>query len=423
VIPANIIAKKRDGGKLSTDEIQFMVQGYAKGEIPDYQMSALAMAIFLKKMSRSEVFDLTEAMVDSGQRLNRGACPRIDKHSTGGLGDKTSLIIAPLLALEGFHVPMISGRGLGITGGTLDKLEAIPGFRTNLTNQEIENQLEKVGCVITGATETIAPADRKLYALRDVTATVPSLALIVSSIMSKKIAENLDSLVLDVKLGSGSFQPDMARAELLLRELVYVGVQFGIKTTGLISDMDQPLGQMIGNGVEVIESIDVLKGGGPKSVRDLSLELTTRSIHQIDATESRESIRNRLCDHLSSGSAFAKFEQMVAAQGGTIPEAFRIETKRVVVADREGVLTQIDGSIIGYAIIEMNGGRRVAGQSINHGVGIKWLAPLGSVLCVGDAIAELYCDSESAAETASKMIVSACQFNTRSTKEFLPLWL
>ncbi|MFN7842300.1 MAG: thymidine phosphorylase, partial [Pirellula sp.] len=240
MIPANIIAKKRDGGKLSTDEIQFMVQGYAKGEVPDYQMSAFAMAIFLKKMSRSEVFDLTQAMVDSGQRLNRGSAPRIDKHSTGGLGDKTSLIIAPLLALEGFHVPMISGRGLGITGGTLDKLEAIPGFRTDLNNQEIESQLEKVGCVITGATDTIAPADRKLYALRDVTATVPSLALIVSSIMSKKIAENLDSLVLDVKLGSGSFQPDMDKAELLLRELVYVGVQFGIKTTGLISDMDQP---------------------------------------------------------------------------------------------------------------------------------------------------------------------------------------
>ena len=423
MIPANIIAKKRDGGKLSTDEIQFMVQGYAKGEIPDYQMSALAMAIFLKKMSRNEVFDLTQAMVDSGQRLNRGSPPRIDKHSTGGLGDKTSLIIAPLLALEGFHVPMISGRGLGITGGTLDKLEAIPGFRTNLNNQEIESQLEKVGCVITGATDTIAPADRKLYALRDVTATVPSLALIVSSIMSKKIAENLDSLVLDVKLGSGSFQPDLAKAELLLRELVYVGVQFGIKTTGLISDMDQPLGQMIGNAVEVIESIDVLKGGGPKSVRDLSLELTARSIQQLNATESRDAIRNRLELHLSDGSAFAKFEQMVAAQGGMIPELFRIETKRVIEADREGVLTEIDGSKIGYAIIEMDGGRRVAGQSINHGVGIKWLAPLGSVLCVGDPIAELYCDSESTAETASKMIVSACQFNTRSTKEFLPLWL
>jgi pyrimidine-nucleoside phosphorylase len=422
VIPANIIAKKRDGGKLSTDEIQFMVQGYARGEIPDYQMSALSMAIFLKKMSRSEVFDLTEAMVDSGQRLNRGTRPRIDKHSTGGLGDKTSLIIAPLLALEGYHVPMISGRGLGITGGTLDKLEAIPGFRTNLNNDEIETQLEKVGCVITGATETIAPADRKLYALRDVTATVPSLALIVSSIMSKKIAESLDSLVLDVKLGSGSFQPDQAKAELLLRELVYVGTQFGIKTTGLISDMDQPLGQMIGNAVEVVESIEVLKGKGPKSVRDLSLELAARSIHQLDATKSRESIRNRMGEYLSNGSAFEKFEQMIAAQGGSIPDAFRIETKRVIESDREGVLTDIDGSKIGYAIIEMNGGRRVAGQSINHGVGLKWLAPLGSVLCVGEPIAELYCDAESDAQKATEMIVSACQFNTRSTKEFLPLW-
>lgn len=399
-----------------------MVQGFAKGDVPDYQMSAFAMAIFLRKMSRSEVFDLTEAMVDSGQRLNRGTAPRIDKHSTGGLGDKTSLVIAPLLALEGYHVPMISGRGLGITGGTLDKLEAIPGFRTNLTNQEIEDQLETTGCVITGATDTIAPADRKLYALRDVTATVPSLALIVSSIMSKKIAENLDSLVLDVKVGSGSFQSEMSQAELLLRELVYVGVQFGIKTTGLISDMDQPLGQMIGNAVEVIESIDVLKGGGPRSVRDLSMELAARAIAQLRATESRESIKTRLMERLANGSAFEKFEQMVVAQGGRIPEAFRIETKRVVVSDREGLLTEIDGSQIGYAVIEMNGGRRVAGQKINHGVGIKWLAPLGTVLCVGDPIAELYCDSDLEADCAARMILSACQFDTKSTKEFPPLW-
>jgi pyrimidine-nucleoside phosphorylase len=422
LIPANIIAKKRDGGKLSTDEIRFMVQGYARGEIPDYQMSAFAMTIFLRKMARDEVFDLTEAMVESGERLNRGTAPRVDKHSTGGLGDKTSLIIAPLLALEGYHVPMISGRGLGITGGTLDKLEAIPGFRTNLTNQEIEAQLQTTGCVITGSTETIAPADRKLYALRDVTATVPSLALIVSSIMSKKIAENLDSLVLDVKVGSGSFQSDMAQAELLLRELVFVGVQFGIKTTGIISNMDQPLGQMIGNAVEVIESIDVLKGGGPRSVRELSIELTARAIAQIQTTESRESIKNRLVEHLANGTAFEKFEQMVAAQGGKIPEVFRVEKKRVVSSDREGVLTEIDGSQIGYSVIEMNGGRRIAGQSINHGVGIKWLAPLGTVLCVGDPIAELYCDSEIEAERAAGMIVSACQFDTKSTKEFPPLW-
>lgn len=399
-----------------------MVQGFARGDIPDYQMSAFAMAVFLRKMSRSEVFDLTEAMVESGQRLKRGTAPRIDKHSTGGLGDKTSLIIAPLLALEGYHVPMISGRGLGITGGTLDKLEAIPGFRTNLTNEEIENQLETTGCVITGATDNIAPADRKLYALRDVTATVPSLALIVSSIMSKKIAENLDSLVLDVKVGSGSFQSNMAQAELLLRELVYVGVQFGIKTTGLISDMDQPLGQMIGNAVEVIESIDVLKGGGPRSVRDLSIELSARAIAQLQTTESRESIKNRLMERLANGSALEKFEQMVVAQGGKIPEAFRIEKRRLVVSQCEGVLTEIDGSQIGYAVIEMNGGRRVAGQAINHGVGIKWLAPLGTVLCVGDPIAELYCDSESETQIAARMILSACQFDTKSTKEFPPLW-
>lgn len=422
MIPASIISKKRDGGRLSSDEIHFMVAGYAKGEIPDYQMAALAMAIFLKKMTRREVFDLTEAMVQSGERLPRGERPRIDKHSSGGLGDKTSLIIAPLLALDGYDVPMISGRGLGITGGTLDKLEAIPGFRTNLSNEEIGRQLKAIGCVITGATETIAPADKKLYALRDVTATVPSLALIVSSIMSKKIAENLDSLILDVKVGSGSFQPDVKRAELLLQELVYVGNQFGIKTSGLISDMDQPLGQMIGNAIEVLESIDVLKGSGPRTVRALSVELAARSIHQYDPAESLESVRVRLNGYLDSGAAYERFEQMVAAQGGRISDPLRIETKHLVTSEREGVLTAIDGSQVGYAVIEMNGGRKVAGEPINHGVGIKWLAPLGTVLCKGDPIAEIYCDSVDKLAIVTKMISQACSYNSRSTSDFLPAW-
>lgn len=422
MIPASIISKKRDGGRLSSDEIHFMVAGYAKGEIPDYQMAALAMAIFLKKMTRREVFDLTEAMVQSGERLPRGERPRIDKHSSGGLGDKTSLIIAPLLALDGYDVPMISGRGLGITGGTLDKLEAIPGFRTNLSNEEIGRQLKAIGCVITGATETIAPADKKLYALRDVTATVPSLALIVSSIMSKKIAENLDSLILDVKVGSGSFQPDVKRAELLLQELVYVGNQFGIKTSGLISDMDQPLGQMIGNAVEVLESIDVLKGSGPRTVRALSVELAARSIHQYDPAESLESVRVRLNGYLDSGAAYERFEQMVAAQGGRISESLRIEAKHLVTSEREGVLTAIDGSQVGYAVIEMNGGRKVAGEPINHGVGIKWLAPLGTVLCKGDPIAEIYCDAVDKLAIVTKMISHACSYNSRSTSDFLPAW-
>ncbi len=265
MIPAKIIAKKRDGQELSTYEIRSVISAYAKGDFPEYQMAALAMAIYLRGMTDREIADLTLAMVESGETLQPvGSALRVDKHSTGGLGDKTSLIIAPMLACMGFHVPMVSGRGLGITGGTLDKLEAIPGFRTDLEEAEIAKQLEQIGCVITGATERLVPADRKLYSLRDVTATVPSIPLITASIMSKKIAESLQGLVLDVKFGSGSFQRDASQARVLKAKLQSIGQVAGVKTSALISDMTQPLGMMIGNACEVLESMEVLKGGGPR---------------------------------------------------------------------------------------------------------------------------------------------------------------
>jgi pyrimidine-nucleoside phosphorylase len=422
LIPANIIANKRDGFELTTEEISFMVEGFSQGEVADYQMSAFAMAVLLRKMSRREVLDLTNCMVNSGTRLPRGSKPRVDKHSSGGIGDKTSLIIAPLLACAGYHVPMISGRGLGITGGTLDKLEAIPGFRTNLSDDEISAQLEQVGCVITGATDSIAPADRKLYALRDVTGTVPSMALIIASIMSKKIAENLDALVLDVKVGSGSFQSDLTQGQLLLTELLRVGNSSGIATSGLISDMTQPLGCMIGNAVEVIESIEVLRGAGPQSVRDLSIELATRALHAMNRNSSRESLRTMLESFLSDGSAYEKFEQMVRGQGGTLPQEFPLETKRLLNSPRTGVLTEIDGAKIGYAVIAMGGGRKKAGDTINHRVGIKWLTPLGTVLGKGDPLAEVYCDSEADFMEAFHLILGALRFQSKSTGSFVPLW-
>jgi pyrimidine-nucleoside phosphorylase len=400
-----------------------MVFGYARGEIPDYQMSALAMAIYLRGMVEREVLALTMAMVRSGDYLQRvGDAIRVDKHSTGGLGDKTSLIIGPLLACLGYHVPMISGRGLGITGGTLDKLEAIPGYRTNLTQSEIDSQLERIGCVITGATETIAPADRKLYALRDVTATVPSIPLITASIMSKKIAESLDALVLDVKYGSGSFQQNL-RSAISLRDLLQrVGKMAGIKTTALLTDMAQPLGKMVGNACEVIESIEVLQGKGPYPVRLLSIELAARVVKSINPSNSLEQIRAKLTELLDSGTPMEKFEAMVASQGGRIPAEFSLEECRPVIAPRSGVLTGLDCQRIGYSIIAMGGGRKTKEDQINPNVGIRWECPLGTVVTAGSTIATVYCNDESLFEEANQFILQSLQFDTKSTDSFPPLW-
>ena len=275
MLPASIIAAKRDQRELTDDEIAFFIRGFAIGEIPDYQMSALAMAIFLNGMTPREVATLTAEMLGSGTRLTwpDDGVPRVDKHSTGGIGDKTSLILAPLLAECGVQVPMLSGRGLGATGGTLDKLEAIPGFRTNLSLDEITMLTQSVGCVITGASAELAPADQKLYALRDVTATVPSIPLITGSIMSKKLAEALNALVLDVKFGSGAFMKTREQATQLAQSLVVTGQRMGVTTTALLTDMNQPLGRMCGNAVEVLECLDVLNGGGPDEVRTLTIEL------------------------------------------------------------------------------------------------------------------------------------------------------
>ena len=340
MIPAVVISKKRDREQLSNDEIEFMIQGYARGSIPDYQMSALAMAIFLNGMSEQEISNLTDAMIASGSRLAKvDDTPRVDKHSTGGLGDKTSLILAPLLACCELHVPMISGRGLGITGGTLDKLEAISGFKTNLSESDIESQLRSVGCVITGATDTLVPADKKLYGLRDVTATVPSIPLITASIMSKKIAETLDALVLDVKFGSGAFLATEALAEQLAASLMRVGKNAGVKTTALITDMTQPLGEMIGNACEVDESIEVLQGGGPSDVRELTIELAARLLISTQCETNLDDARLRLSRLLDNGAAMERFERMVQAQGGSLSSSRPLGKSRRFLASHSGLVS------------------------------------------------------------------------------------
>ena len=422
MIPAVVIANKRDRRPLSTDEINFMIDGYARGSIPDYQMSALAMAIYLNGMDDREISDLTDAMIASGSKLQQaGNSPRVDKHSTGGLGDKTSLILAPLLACCELHVPMISGRGLGITGGTLDKLEAIHGFRTNLSEIEIHRQLEQVGCVITGATDTLVPADKKLYGLRDVTATVPSIPLITASIMSKKIAESLDALVLDVKFGSGAFLGTEKLAEELAASLIRVGKLAGVNTTALITDMTQPLGDMVGNACEVEESIAILQGGGPVDVRELTIELAARLLISTQREQNLDDARNRLGKLLDNGAAMDRFERMVQFQGGSLASARHMGRSQPFLAKATGYLNAIDGQLLGQAIIAMGGGRMVAGQAIDFSVGLRMHCKIGDSITEGQPILDVLCDDHAKVKTALHLVEQAISISNVEQRR-PPLW-
>jgi len=382
--PSHIIAKKRDGHALSHEEIAHFVRGFARGEIADYQMSALAMAIYIRGMSAEETAALTDAMLASGQRLP--ARPRVDKHSTGGIGDKTSLILAPLLASCGLAVPMISGRGLGATGGTLDKLEAIPGFRTNLSLTEIHEQTERIGCVITGASAEIAPADKKLYALRDVTGTVPSIPLITASIMSKKLAESLDALVLDVKFGSGAFMKSLDDARALARSLVDTGRRMGVRTSALLTDMNQPLGRMAGNLVEVHESLAVLQGQGPADLWDCTRELGAELLVLAFQAADHQAARNLLDQKIASGEALAKFREMVAAQGGNLDGLPPLPVGSEVAADKSGFVLSIHTEQLGHAIIELGGGRRVMTDAIDHTAGLEMCVRIGDHVEAGQPL-------------------------------------
>ena len=415
--PAQIIARKRDGNELSRDEIVAIVDGFTRGAVPDYQMAAWAMAVFLRGMTTDETAALTDAMLDSGVRLQwNHAVPRrafptaagtiVDKHSTGGIGDKTSLVLAPLLASCGFAVPMVSGRGLGATGGTLDKLESIPGFRTDLSLREIEETVGRVGCVITGASAELAPADRKLYALRDVTATVPSIPLITASIMSKKLAESLDALVLDVKFGSGAFMKSQEHARVLAKSLVDTGQRMRVKTTALLSNMNQPLGQMAGNLVEVHEVMACLRGQGPADLweltRALAVELASaqcgpavpagygRAMENPSAGLSAGDHRTTLDEAISSGRALAKFEEMVAAQGGDLNRLPPVPSGEVIAASMSGCIGSIDTEALGLAIIELGGGRKVMNDPIDHAVGLEMLVRLGDRVEPGQPMVRVF---------------------------------
>jgi thymidine phosphorylase len=399
----DVIRAKRDGGRLSDEQIAWVVDAYTRGAVAEEQMSALAMAIFLRGMDSAEISRWTGAMIESGERLSLDVSrPTVDKHSTGGVGDKITLPLAPLVAACGAAVPQLSGRGLGHTGGTLDKLESIPGWRAELSTAEIMKQLNEVGAVVCAATEGLAPADRKLYALRDVTSTVESIPLIASSIMSKKIAEGAAGLVLDVKTGSGAFMKTRDQARELARTLVEIGTAHGVATTALLTDMNTPLGNAVGNAIEVAESVEVLRGGGPADVVELTVALAREmlglaGLSDVDPAEV-----------LASGRAYETWCRMISAQGGD-PAAALPAPKHVhvVEAERDGVLATLDAYGVGVAAWRLGAGRARRGDPVQYAAGILCLAKPGERVAAGQPMLELHTDTPDAVPAALASLAGA----------------
>jgi pyrimidine-nucleoside phosphorylase len=412
----DIIRQKRDALELTPAEIGYLVNAYTKGEIPDYQASAWLMSVVLRGMTRAETAALTDAMLRSGEVLDLSSLPvkKVDKHSTGGVGDKTSLVLAPLAAAAGVAVPMISGRGLGHTGGTLDKLEAIPGFQVNLPVAQFRRILETCGCAMIGQTSEIAPADRKLYALRDVTGTVESPYLICASIMSKKLAEGIDALVLDVKTGSGAFMKSERDAAFLAELMVETGVRMGKRVIALITDMDQPLGNMIGNAVEVVEVIDVLRDRGPEDLRELCLELAGWMLYLGSASKTVAEGKEQSARLISSGKALQKFQQMIELQGGdprVIDDPKRLPQARhttQVVSAKDGYLTSMECEQIGTACVILGGGRERKEDSVDPAVGIVLHKKVGDRVAAGEPLATVHYSDAARARRAEQLIVESC---------------
>lgn len=392
---AQIIAAKRDGMTLKEPDIESLVSGYSNDQVPDYQMAAFAMAVYFQGMTPEETAIFTRCMIESGERLKwPGNKPAVDKHSTGGIGDKISIPLAPLLACCGVDVPMISGRGLGATGGTLDKLESIDGYRTEISNDEFRSIVNWNGCSIASASASLAPADKRLYALRDVTATIPSIPLITASILSKKVAEGIDALVLDVKWGSGAFMKTLEQARELAKSLVNVGNQMGVKTSAVITDMNQPLGRMIGNAVEIDESVDVLDGNGPDDVIELTLELGSRILVVGGVQEDSASARSELQRRIDTGEALTKLEEMVKSHGGNLNKKRHVAARHVVESDESGFVSRINAERLGLAVIEMGGGRKQIGDQIDHSTGIEFLVRIGDKIEKGQPVANVFCNSK-----------------------------
>ena len=403
----NIIRKKRDGGELSRNEILSMIKDYTAGKIPDYQMSAFLMSVFFNGLSEDEINSLTEAMAYSGDQIDLSCFGNetADKHSTGGVGDKTSLITVPIAASLGCKVAKMSGRGLGHTGGTVDKLESIPGYKTTLTKEEFITQTEKVGIAICGQSANLAPADKKLYALRDVTATVDSIGLIASSIMSKKIAAGAKNIVLDVKVGSGAFMKNEESARTLSKCMVNIGKSCGRKIRALITNMDIPLGNAVGNSLEVIEAIDILKGGGDKNLRTVSCALAAQMVSMVQNIPYEEALK-KANDAINSGKAFLKFCEWIEAQGGDASVAENTDLfkkaalQKNVFASKDGYITHMDAEKVGSICVDLGGGRKKKDDVIDHSAGIILIKKTGDSVKKGDVIAVLHTNDEKSLDSA-----------------------
>jgi pyrimidine-nucleoside phosphorylase len=415
-----LIERKRDGGKLTADEIDALVQGYTKGDVPDYQMSAFCMAVVWRGMDAKETAALTASMVRSGERLDLTRFGRVvDKHSTGGVGDKTTLVVAPLVAACGVPVAKMSGRGLGFSGGTLDKLESIRGYRVDLSTAEFLAQLERIGIVVTGQTADLAPADGKLYALRDTTGTVPAIPLIASSVMSKKIAAGAHAVVLDVKVGSGAFMKDLASARQLARAMVAIGVAHGLAVTCELTDMEQPLGNAVGNSLEIAEAIATLHGQGPADLVQLTRAAGAEMLVRGHRARDTKAGLARIDRALADGSGFAKFRELVAAQGGDVsqvdapaklPRAPRVETLR---APRTAYVSAIAADQVGIASVWLGAGREKKGDPIDHRTGIVLHAKVGDRVERGQPYAEVHVAGHSADGDAIAMVRAAFRWSAR----------
>ncbi len=410
--PADLIERKRNGEELPADELSELILAYARDEVPDYQMAAWCMAVYFRGLTGAETFALTDAMIRSGETLDlHTALGRtvVDKHSTGGVGDKTSIAVGPIVAACGVPLGKMSGRGLGHTGGTLDKLESIPGFRVELTTEELIAQLQDVGMAIVGQSAKLVPADKKLYALRDVTATVDIMSLIASSIMSKKLAAGADAIVLDVKVGDGAFMKTLDDARVLAGEMLELGRRAGKQVVCLLTDMDQPLGRAVGNALEIREALDTVRGEGPEDFTELVLDACARLLAFSDLGIGLEEGRARAEAAVADGTALGVYERWIRAQGGdpdpaVLPEA---PVRRPVPAPRDGVVSRVGALAVGVAALELGAGRRTKADAIDHSVGVLCFAKRGDAVLAGDDLAEVHARDEPSAQQAVEAVLHA----------------
>jgi pyrimidine-nucleoside phosphorylase len=421
----DLIHRKRDGEELAANEIQFIVDGYTRGDIPDYQMSAFLMAVYFSGMSDREVSSMTDCMVSSGTTVDLSSIPgvKVDKHSTGGVGDKTSLIASPLAAAAGVVVPMISGRALGHTGGTLDKLESIPGFRTDLTIAEFKAQLAQYKLAFIGQTSEIAPADGKLYSLRDATSTVESIPLIATSIMSKKLAVGLDALVLDVKVGSGAFMKKQVEARRLAQMMVGIGRRLDKRVQALITDMSQPLGYAVGNALEIMEVSQTLQNAGPADLTRISLELAARMIYLGKITKTLDEAREMAQSRLLDGSGYRKFKEVIAAQGGNpkVLDQFELLPNATgaqeITTQRAGYVSAIDAELIGQASSMIGAGRATKDDTIDPAVGVILEVKVGQKIDAGGILCRIYHTSDDHLTEASELLEDAFKISNQAVEE------